>query len=146
LPVPTQFNVVGSQQPLLQELPAQQGSPGSPQTSQVPRQTVPGSVQVVNPQQGSPAAPQRAQVVPVQVVLGEVHNEPVQQGSPGPPQVPHSPAWQALLFGHRVPSPMQLLLRQHPPLLQVLPVQHASPGSPQAAQTWLIVQTPLAQS
>jgi hypothetical protein len=58
LPTATHFLAVGSQQPLPQVVPPQQGWPTSPQAWHSPDEhVVPVSAQVLPPQQGWPAPP-----------------------------------------------------------------------------------------
>jgi hypothetical protein len=113
-------------------------------------------MQVV-PQHASPAPPQAWQTFCVELpepdpepcvthwTSGAVHPMVSQQVCPAPPQPlqppsPHAPPQLAFshrpppVTGHADPEGVQTPSTQHPPPLQVLAAQHASPGPPQALQ------------
>lgn len=106
LPSATQLFEPGSQQPVVQAAPGQQGWPGPPQTWQMPAepQTRP-EPHASSAQQGSPAMPQDAQVPPAQVLEGAVQMPPAQQDSPTAPQPPQLPSAHVPALGQVEPEP-----------------------------------------
>jgi hypothetical protein len=91
--------LVGSQQPLVQLLPAQHGCPVPPHAAHVPPLQIAPLPQVLPAQHGSPAPPHAAHEPPLHTVLDAVHALPL--------------ATHCVLVGS-----------QHAPPLHELPPQH----------------------
>ncbi len=104
---------------------------GSPQTAPP----------LIDVQHGSPLPPHATQVPALQVLKGDVHpTPPAQHASPIAPHAVPPAGTQAPAVQVPAPPPhiavammqVPVLWSQHPPLLQMLPSQHALPVPPQA--------------
>ena len=135
LPVPRQ------QPPALHARLAQQGWLGPPQASHSPPLQARPAPQVLPLQQGPPATPQVWHDPPLQVSPAPVQIWPVQQAWlsawPQPAQTPlvHMPPLPAPTAPHIDPVATQRGVKvdpaaQQPPALQVVRLQHGSPGPP----------------